>query len=267
METIKWFVRLTLLDPWREADAQADTAASRELDWRPIVILVTSAVTLTLGRYFGTNAIFAELVPFDKRLYTRDEWDLMARAWWCGVRIVTYVVIPMATIVLMPGERVRDYYVSFDGFLRHLWIYVGLYLVVLPFVLVGATQDQFLATYPFYRYSNQSLGHFLRWEVLYAAQFVALEFFFRGYMLKGLSHKFGYGAIFVMIVPYCMVHYPKPLPETLGAILAGIALGTLSMRTRSIWGGVLIHVGVALTMDWLAVAQCPPPEDGPCRRR
>lgn len=267
METIKRFVRLTLLDPWREADAQADTATSRELDWRPIVILVTSAVTLTLGRYFGTNATFAELVPFDKRLYTRDEWDLMARAWWCGVRIVTYVVIPMATIVLMPGERVRDYYVSFDGFLRHLWIYVGLYLVVLPFVLVGATQDQFLATYPFYRYSNQSLGHFLRWEVLYAAQFVALEFFFRGYMLKGLSHKFGYGAIFVMIVPYCMVHYPKPLSETLGAILAGIALGTLSMRTRSIWGGVLIHVGVALTMDWLAVAQCPPPEDGPCRGR
>jgi len=266
METIKRFVRLTLLDSWREADAQADTAASRELDWRPIVILVTSAVTLTLGRYLGTNATFAELVPFDKRLYTRDEWDLMARAWWCGVRIVTYVAIPMVTIVLMPGERVRDYYLSFDGFLRHLWIYVGLYLVVLPFVFIGATQDQFLATYPFYRYSNQSLGHFLRWEVLYAAQFVALEFFFRGYMLKGLSHKFGYGAIFVMIVPYCMVHYPKPLPETLGAILAGIALGTLSMRTRSIWGGVLIHVGVALTMDWLAVAQCPPPEDGPCRR-
>ncbi len=266
METIKRFIRLTLLDSWRESDAQADTAASNELDWRPIVILVTTAVTLTLGRYFGTNATFAALVPFDKHLYTRDEWDLMARAWWCGVRIVTYVVIPMATIVLMPGERIRDYYVSFAGFLRRLWIYVGLYLVVLPFVLAAAKQDQFIATYPFYKYANQSLGHFLRWEVLYAAQFVALEFFFRGYMLKGLSHKFGYGAVFVMIVPYCMVHYPKPLPETLGAILAGVALGTLAMRTRSIWGGVLIHVGVALTMDWLAVAQCPPPEEGPCRR-
>jgi len=267
MELIKRLVRRTLLDSWREADAQADTAGTGALDWRPIVILVTTAVTLTLARYFGNNATFSELVPFDKELYTRDQWDLMARAWWSGARVFTYVVIPMLTIVLMPGERIRDYYVSFRGFGRHLWIYVGLYLVVLPFVLLVAMQEQFLSTYPFYKYSNQSLGHFLRWQVLYAAQFMALEFFFRGYMLKGLSHKFGYGAVFVMIVPYCMIHYPKPLPETLGAILAGVALGTLSMRTRSIWGGVLIHVGVALTMDWLAVAECPPPEDGPCRGR
>jgi membrane protease YdiL (CAAX protease family) len=136
---------------------------------------------------------------------------------------------------------------------------------VLPFVLLVAQQDQFLRTYPFYKYANQSVRHFLAWQFLYAVQFLALEFFFRGYMLKGLRHKFGYGAIFVMIVPYCMIHYPKPLPETLGAILAGIALGTLAMRTRSIWGGVLIHVGVALTMDWLAVAECPPPGKGPCR--
>jgi membrane protease YdiL (CAAX protease family) len=167
----------------------------------------------------------------------------------------------------MPGERIRDYYLSVRGIAGHLWIYVGLYLLVLPFVILVAGQEQFLLTYPFYKYANQSLGHFFRWEVLYVVQFISLEFFFRGYMLKGLSYRFGSGAIFVMVVPYCMVHYPKPLPETLGAIFAGIALGTLAMRTRSIWGGVLIHVGVAFTMDWLAVAQCPPPEAGPCPSR
>ena len=67
METIKRFVRLTLLDSWREADAQADTARADELDWRPVVILVTTAVTLTLARYFGNNATFSELIPFDKK--------------------------------------------------------------------------------------------------------------------------------------------------------------------------------------------------------
>ena len=35
-----------------------------------------------------------------------------------------------------------------------------------------------------------------------------------------------------MIVPYCMIHYGKPLPETLGAIGAGLILGTLAMRTQ-----------------------------------
>jgi len=267
MDGIKRFFKGVLLDSWREADAQADSAGADELDWRPIVVLVTTAIVLTLARYFGGTGTFSELVPYDKKLYSRDEWDLMARAWWSGVRIVTYVLIPMLTIVFMPGERIRDYYISFRGFGRHLWIYVGLYLLVLPFVLLVAQQEQFIRTYPFYKYANQSLGHFLKWQMLYAVQFLALEFFFRGYMLKGLRHKFGYGAIFVMVVPYCMIHYTKPLPETLGAIFAGIALGTLAMRTRSIWGGVLIHVGVALTMDWLALTQCPPPGEGPCRSR
>ena len=108
MEMIKRFVRLTLLDSWREADAQADTAGSDQIDWRPVVVLVTTAVTLTLARYYGNNATFSELIPYDKKIYTRDEWDLMARAWWSGTRVVTYVLIPMATIALMPGERIRD---------------------------------------------------------------------------------------------------------------------------------------------------------------
>ncbi|MGD8607871.1 MAG: CPBP family intramembrane metalloprotease [Myxococcales bacterium] len=267
MPIIKPLLRRALLDSWRDADAQADTAVAEKLDWRPIVILVTTAVTLTLAEYFGGNATFSKLVPFDSKLYTRAEWDLLARAWWSGTRVVTYVVIPVLTIIAMPGERIRDYYLSFRGFRKHLWIYLVLYLLVLPAVLFVATQDQFLRTYPFYKYANQSWWHFARWEFLYATQFLALEFFFRGYMLQGLRHKFGYGAIFVMVVPYCMIHYPKPLPETLGAIVAGTVLGTLAMRTRSIWGGVLIHVGVALTMDWLALAQCPAAADGPCRSR
>jgi membrane protease YdiL (CAAX protease family) len=48
------------------------------------------------------------------------------------------------------------------------------------------------------------------------------------------------------------------MAETFGAIGAGLILGTLAMRTRSIWGGVLIHIGVAMTMDVLALAGCPP---------
>jgi membrane protease YdiL (CAAX protease family) len=64
-----------------------------------------------------------------------------------------------------------------------------------------------------------------------------------------------------------MIHFDgKPMPETLGAIGAGLILGTLAMRTKSIWGGVLIHMGVALTMDVFAVSQCPGADTGlPCK--
>ena len=45
---------------------------------------------------------------------------------------------------------------------------------------------------------------------------------------------------------------------SVGAIIAGTILGTLAMRTRSIWGGVLIHCAVAFTMDGMALHHCPP---------
>jgi membrane protease YdiL (CAAX protease family) len=41
----------------------------------------------------------------------------------------------------------------------------------------------------------------------------------------------------------------------MGAIVAGIVLGTLAMKTRSIWSGFLIHVSVAISMDVAALMQ------------
>ena len=82
----------------------------------------------------------------------------------------------------------------------------------------------------------------------------ALEMFFRGFWLGVLRKSFGSGAIFAMAVPYCMIHYGKPFFEANGAIVAGIALGSLSMKTKSIYQGFLVHVTVAGLMDWLSLA-------------
>jgi membrane protease YdiL (CAAX protease family) len=62
-----------------------------------------------------------------------------------------------------------------------------------------------------------------------------------------------------------MIHYGKPMAETYGAIIAGVVLGTLAMRTRSIWGGVLVHCAVAISMDVLALGHCNPTM--PCQSR
>jgi membrane protease YdiL (CAAX protease family) len=89
---------------------------------------------------------------------------------------------------------------------------------------------------------------------MYFAQFFALEIFFRGFWLAGLRNTLGSGAIFAMCVPYCMIHYGKPYLEAAGAVVAGIALGSLSMRTKSIYSGFFVHVTVALSMDLLALS-------------
>jgi membrane protease YdiL (CAAX protease family) len=72
-------------------------------------------------------------------------------------------------------------------------------------------------------------------------------------MVHGLRPRLGSCSIPVMMVPYCMIHFQKPLPETLGAIVAGLVLGFMSLRTRSIILGAAIHVSVALSMDFASL--------------
>jgi membrane protease YdiL (CAAX protease family) len=50
-----------------------------------------------------------------------------------------------------------------------------------------------------------------------------------------------------------MIHYGKPYLEAHGAVVAGVVLGTLSLRTRSIYSGFLLHISVAAGMDTLSL--------------
>jgi uncharacterized protein len=260
------FVNYFTLHQWRLIDSDSGPGAGvgiRGVDPKVLAILLTVAVSLTLQEYLGQQKTYAEWFPYNGRQPDKY-WELKGYVWWTGWRVFGYLLLPMAVIALLPGERLRDYHWSPRGFVKHLWIYVGMFVFILPAVWVASGTKTFLHTYPFYRHANRTAFDMWAWEAMYALQFLSLEFFFRGFMLHGLRRAFGSGAIFVMMVPYCMIHYGKPMPETFGAIAAGLVLGTVAMRTRSIWGGVLIHVGVAWTMDLFAVSHCP--TDGrPCR--
>jgi membrane protease YdiL (CAAX protease family) len=265
---LRWIAVLVLnlpviaVEQWRAIDVETEREPREAGRASPMVlaVLLTVAGSLTLQEYLGGHNTYQRLFPPDGSHY----WELRGYVWWSGWRVIGYVVLPMVVIACLPGERIRDYHVSLRGFVRHLWIYLLMFGAVFPFVLVASTTAEFRHTYPFYRIANRSYADLVMWELLYAVQFLSLEFFFRGFLLHGLRRALGANAIFVMIVPYCMIHYGKPLAETLGAIGAGLILGTLAMRTRSIWGGVLIHVGVATTMDVLALRGCPPIGGRPC---
>jgi membrane protease YdiL (CAAX protease family) len=127
--------------------------------------------------------------------------------------------------------------------------------VVLPLTYVASTTDAFLKTYPKYPALDDSLLAIGLWEVAYGFQFLMLEFFFRGFLIFALARYLGWLAVFVMIVPYAMIHFGKPLAECLGSIVAGVVLGTVSLRTGSIYGGVAVHCAVAWGMDLFALHQ------------
>jgi len=248
----------TLLHTWRRLNLEARQARADDppdhFDYRPLVVMTTTAVSLTLIEYFGDRDMFRIAVSrWFSWFIGHRYYELAGFAYWTGSRVLGYVVLPWLTVLVMPGERLRDYGLRTEGFVKHLWIYVVLFcIVLLPVVMVSYTRT-FQHTYPFYKLAARSWTDFLAWEALYSLQFFALEVFFRGYMIHPLRRALGAYAVFAMAVPYCMIHYNKPLAEVLGAVVAGTVLGTLSLSTGSIWCGVLIHISVALSMDSLSL--------------
>ncbi|UCE54063.1 MAG: CPBP family intramembrane metalloprotease [Desulfobacterales bacterium] len=219
---------------------------------RPLIIYATAAVSLTYLHYYGKAGFFVK--TFGKYFEGSSYLNLYALLFWSASCLVGYVLIPCLIITLMPEESIRDYGLSFKGFFRHLWIYAILFAGVFPFIFFSSFTKRFLSVYPFYHFSWRSSVEFLIFETGYLLQFFALEFFFRGFLLFSVVRYVGAYAIPAMVVPYCMIHFTgKPFLETLAAIIAGLVLGTLSLRTRSIWPGVLIHCSVALSMDLLSM--------------
>ena len=179
---------------------------------------------------------------------------LYPQAYWALAQVVGYFVVP-ALLLRLTGQRVRDQGLAWAGLRQHFWIYLVLYAIVLAAVIAISFTSAFSSFYPFYHGANRSWFDFGVWELLYSAQFFALEFFFRGWWLTACRDALGSGAVFAMIVPYTMLHLSKPAPEAFAAIFAGMVLGTLAMKTRSIWGGVFLHVSIAVSMDVAAMLQ------------
>jgi uncharacterized protein len=130
---------------------------------------------------------------------------------------------------------------------------LGLYFAFLP-ILIGASYlPDFQSKYPLFSEAQNSPIHFVVYQVMYAIYFIGWEFVFRGFILFGLRPALGYYAVFIQMIPFAIMHFGKPQLETLSAVLAGILLGYLALRTRSFWYGWLLHSLVAISMDVLAV--------------
>ena len=59
----------------------------------------------------------------------------------------------------------------------------------------------------------------------------------------------GKDAILPMAVFYCTIHFGKPIGECISSFFGGLLLGIITFNTRSIIGGLIVHLGIAWLME------------------
>ncbi|HEY0702131.1 MAG TPA: type II CAAX endopeptidase family protein [Candidatus Acidoferrales bacterium] len=236
-----------LAEPLRPFIAPEDAARF----WPVAGICIVACVGLGIAQFVGDTSTFLQVFP---RQGSDPSLMLNIKRWWVSWTVLGFLILPAAYMLLRPGRHIRDCNLGWRGFREHVWIYVALFAAVFPVIYLVSWSPSFYEFYPMYPLAGRSMRDLLLWESLYAGQFLALEFFFRGFLVGGLGRYIGVLAVPVSVMPYMMLHFSKPWPEAYAAIFAGFILGWLAWKTKSIWGGVFIHAAVAISMDLLALA-------------
>ena len=234
-------------------DAEHHTAPPSERDTTTWVLILAS-VLLTAHYYFARPGFFRASLSSLGNLWSAwfgiDYAGLAPYAYWGGMSVVLRIIIPVGFILFVMRQKPRDF-----GFRRwtpgHGKYYLGMYIAMLPVLLGASWMTSFQQKYPFYREALSSPLVFGLYEFFYGLQFIALEAFFRGFLLFALFRRFGHHAIPIMTIPYCMIHFGKPWPESFAAIIAGLLLGWFALVSRSWWPGALLHWSIGITMDVL----------------
>jgi membrane protease YdiL (CAAX protease family) len=237
-------------------DIVTNAGAPTAFDWRTFWVLILCSVLSTLFYYYARPNFYHnhldKMVEAALGMTGHPLRSVLPYWYWAVASLVIRVLIPLGCIVFWFRESPRDY-----GF--RLWerghgkLYLGLYLVMAPLLVAASYTKSFQEKYPFYDDAQKSIAHFLSYEIAYGIQFASLEAFFRGFMIFALFKRFGYQGVVIMTIPYCMIHFSKPVSETLGAVVAGLVLGYMAIQSRSWLPGALLHWSIGFTMDLLCL--------------
>jgi hypothetical protein len=140
--------------------------------------------------------------------------------------------------------------------------YFAMLLIMLPLLVAASFDETFLRQYPMYKPSRAHLYMDVpewftigAYEFAYGLDFITVEYLFRGFLVIGMASVLGRGAVVPMVVIYCFLHFGKPAGEAISSIAGGYVLGVIAYETKSVWGGIIVHMGIAWMMEGIAFVQ------------
>lgn len=232
----------------------------------PVLAMKREYATLTNPFFYLKSLAFLLVLSFTDHVVWRDLIDLSR---YSGVeqsflfkslgrgRNLILMLPALVFIRLFFDKKVKGLYGLCLGN-HHVKAYLSLYIVVIPLLVFASFTPDFLSYYPSYKpwifqdvFGRPTWLNTVMFELLYMSDFIMVEMFFRGALVIGMAALLGRNAVLPMVAVYVALHFGKPALEAASAIFGGYFLGALAFQTRHIWGGVIIHMGIALMIELL----------------
>ncbi|MBL6975859.1 MAG: CPBP family intramembrane metalloprotease [Deltaproteobacteria bacterium] len=219
-------------------------------DRRTGLILLLAAVLPVLYVYNGSPEFYLGTVAPLLGLDTHPLAEMHAQFYRFGAIFLLFGVIPVVLGFALLGEGPSRFgFVAGDWRLGLKVVAMAL-LVSAPFLYLSAGQGDFQAEYPMSKLAAADPLRFTLYEGAYLFYYIGWETLFRGYMLFGLKDRYGsFGAILFQCFPSILIHIGKPSGEIWGSVVAGLLLGAVALRTRSVFYGFVFHYAIGVLMD------------------
>jgi hypothetical protein len=236
----------------------------------PVTIIRGEFQNIAKPAFFAKGILMMCLIGFADAFSWRDvlnlkdfssyEQSYIFNALW-RMRNAIFVLPALVLLRLTADRDVKGLYGLCNGH-HHVKAYMCLYMVILPILATVSFTPDFQSYYPMYQpwlyesvFARPVWLNTVIYETVYISDFLMVEMIFRGALVIGMASILGRTAVLPMIVAYVALHFGKPVMETMSALFGGYFLGALAYQTRHIWGGVIIHMGIALIIELLRFFQ------------
>ena len=196
-----------------------------------------------------------------------DLIDMKACTFLYKVVIKFFRLAMLLLPLLIFYRRDKDQMVGFYGLTfipKHLKIYLPALGIMAVVIFLSTFLPSIQKFYPMYFKSGgmafAKYNHWPDWavisafEISYLSNFISVEFFFRGFLIFSFVRFFGPQVVLPAVCCYAVLHFGKPFVEAFSSIFGGYILSILALKTKNIWGGIFLHVGIAGMMElftWL----------------
>jgi membrane protease YdiL (CAAX protease family) len=221
-----------------------------EKDKTPYLALMFAIVIIFIYCYFGSYSFFEQTFP------NISDLDYYKIIYHNSMSFILFFCLGTLFVKFVMKKNLKDYGLCLGE--KKIGKYIMLLaIVVVPIItLTVLLSPEMIQTYPLV--DLNVYNKWWQWALYffsYVLYYIGWEFIFRAVLLFGVKDRFGFlGAIFVTALISALIHtsiagFGKPMVETLSAIFAGFIFAGITLRTKSIYYSLFIHILVGVCTD------------------